>query len=75
MNYIIAAENPEMSSKEVVQKSREIMTNNRAKLFFLELSFIGWAFLAGLTFGIGLLWLAPYMQVARISFYKYLIQE
>lgn len=75
MTYMIAAENPEITSKDVVQKSRELMQNNRFKLFCLEFSFIGWAFLAGLTLGIGLLWLAPYMQFARISFYKHLIKE
>lgn len=75
LTYMIAAENPEMSSKDVLEKSRELMTNNRAKLFCLELSFFGWAFLAGLTLGIGLLWLAPYMQFAKISFYKHLINE
>lgn len=75
ITYMIAAENPEMSSKDVVQKSRELMTNNRAKLFCLEFSFIGWALLAGFTLGIGMLWLTPYMQVAKISFYKHLINE
>ena len=48
------------------------MTGNRFKLFCLQLSFIGWAFLAGLTFGIGLLWVFPYMQVAIIAFYFHL---
>lgn len=68
--YLIAAENPELTSKEVVQKSKELMTNRRWRLFCLEFSFIGWAFLAVLTFGIGMLWLVPYMQFATIAFYK-----
>lgn len=72
---IIAIENPEMSTKDVVQRSKELMQNNRFKLFCLEFSFFGWALLAGLTLGIGMLWLAPYMQVAKISFYKNLINE
>lgn len=70
--YIIAAENPELTGKEAVLKSEELMKNNRAKLFFLELSFIGWAILSVFTFGIGLLWLAPYIQFSTISFYKHL---
>lgn len=69
VNYV-AAENPELSSKEVVEKSKELMTNKRWKFFCLQLSFIGWAILAGLTFGIGYLWLLPYMEFATIAFYK-----
>ena len=48
------------------------MTGNRAKLFWLQLSFIGWAILSVFTLGIGYLWLAPYMQMATIAFYKHL---
>lgn len=69
--YIIAAENPDMNAKEAVEASKTHMTGNRWKLFCLEFSFIGWAFLAGLTLGIGMLWLIPYIQIATIAFSKY----
>ena len=72
LSFIIAADDETISSKDAVEKSRELMTGNRLKLFCLQLSFIGWAFLAGLTFGIGLLWVLPYMQVAIIVFYFHL---
>ena len=75
LNYMIAAENPEMSSKDVVDRSKELMQNNRLKLFCLEFSFIGWAILAVLSLGIGMLWLAPYIQFAKVSFYKNLIKK
>lgn len=67
---IIAADNSEMTGKEAVEESRKRMEGKRAKLFFLELSFIGWAILAAFTFGIGYLWLIPYMNFACIVFYK-----
>ena len=69
--YLVAVENPDMSAKDAVLKSEELMQGNRAKLFYLQLSFIGWAILSAFTFGIGILWLAPYMQFAVITFYKY----
>lgn len=69
--YIVAIDNPEMSSKDAVLKSEELMNGNRSKLFFLQLSFIGWAILSAFTFGIGMLWLLPYIQFAIIVFYKY----
>ena len=67
--YNIGYDHPELSSKECVNKSADLMNGNRGSLFLLELSFIGWAILACFTFGIGLLWLAPYMQVALVCFY------
>ena len=68
--YNIGYDNPELSSKECVVKSAELMKGNRGNLFLLELSFIGWAILAVFTLGIGMLWLMPYMQVALVCFYE-----
>lgn len=70
-NYI-AYDNSEMSTKEAVEESAKLMNGNRGNLFVLELSFIGWAILAALTLGIGMLWLIPYMQVAIVCFYEQL---
>ena len=72
---IIVAERPELSAKEAVEESEKLMNGNRAKLFWLQLSFIGWAILCSFTFGIGLLWLAPYIQFASIAFYKKLADD
>lgn len=69
---IIAIENENLTSKECVEKSKELMTGKRAKFFWLQLSFVGWAILSLITLGIGYLWLAPYMQMASIAFYKHL---
>ena len=69
----IAYDNPNMSSLEVVNESAKMMKGNRGKYFLLELSFIGWAILAAFTFGIGSLWLLPYMQVAIVCFYEHLL--
>lgn len=69
---LIAIDNADMSSKDAVLKSQELMTGNRGKLFCLQFSFIGWSILATITLGIGFLWLLPYMQFAIIAFYKHL---
>lgn len=71
LSFIIAIENPEMTSKEAVLKSQELMEGNRWKLFCLQFSFIGWAILGAFTLGIGYLWLIPYIQFATIIFYKF----
>lgn len=69
LSYLIAMDNPEMTSKEAVEESKKLMNDNRGKLFGLQMSFIGWAILALFTFGIGYIWLIPYMQFATICFY------
>ena len=71
----ILIDNPEMSTKDIVEKSASLMNGNRWKLICLELSFIGWAFLAGLTFGIGCIWLIPYMAISQVFFYMALVQK
>lgn len=73
-NYILY-DNPELSAKEIVEKSKVLMEGNRARLFLLSLSFIGWIFLSAFTLGIGYLFLLPYMQVAITHFYDDLIEE
>ena len=69
--YFVAIYNADITAKESVEKSAELMTNKRGKLFCLQLSFIGWAILASITFGIGYLWLSPYILFATIAFYKF----
>lgn len=70
MTDYILAEHPEMSADEALTRSNEMMRGNRWRLFCLQFSFIGWQILSSLTFGIGNLWLTPYMQTATAAFYR-----
>jgi len=70
MTEFILAEHPEMSAGEAIAASKELMAGNRARLFCLGLSFIGWSILSSFTFGIGNLWLRPYRKAARAAFYR-----
>lgn len=73
--YFVLTDHPEMSGKEAVLKSAELMNSNVWALFCLNLSFIGWAILCVFTLGIGILWLKPYMVVSEVNFYRNLIGE
>lgn len=70
MSYYILRDNPDMTSAAARRKSMEIMRGNKGRLFCLNLSFIGWILLSALTFGVLLLWVMPYMQVATAQFYR-----
>lgn len=48
MTAYILCENPEMTAREAIKKSKELMKGNRWRLFCLELSFMGWILLATL---------------------------
>lgn len=69
MTYYILRDNPEMSAKEAITKSREMMNGNKWKLFCLHFSFIGWYLLGILTLGILYIWLIPYVYAAEAQFY------
>lgn len=68
--YFILYDEPNLSAKEIVEKSASLMENNKMRFFCLNLSFIGWAILSVFTFGIGMFFLAPYIQIADIHFYE-----
>lgn len=63
-------DNDELSAKDIVNKSEELMKDNRWRLFCLGLSFIGWLILSSFTFGIGILFLLPYIQISFATFYE-----
>lgn len=65
----IMAENPSIGSKRAFEISKQAMKGYKGKAFLLGLSFIGWFLLCSLTFGIGTLFLAPYIQAANTVFY------
>ena len=67
--YILLDE-PELTATQAISRSCELMQGRRWKLFCLYLSFIGWGILSLLTFGIGFLWLAPYMNASIAAFYE-----
>jgi len=68
--YMIKLDNPEMSTMEVIRKSKEMMKGHKMDYFVLVLSFFGWAILGAFTFGILYLWLNPYMSVTFAKFYN-----
>lgn len=66
----ILAENPKMSAREAINRSKEMMEGHKMDYFVLNLSFIGWAFLAPFTFGLLYIWLIPYMNATLTNFYN-----
>ena len=70
MAFFILADNPELSAREALKKSEEMMKGHKMDLFVLDLSFIGWLFLVAITFGVASIYIAPYYGATQANFYK-----
>lgn len=66
----ILVEHPEMSANEAIEESMRLMDGHKFDLFYLQLSFIGWAILSILSLGLGVFWLIPYQMTAQAAFYR-----
>ena len=69
MSFFLMLDFPGKSGKETLQLCWRLMKGNRKRLFLLELSFLPLMLLCILSFGIGFLWLEPYMQMTYAYFF------
>ena len=63
------AQNPELSVVDVLKESARIMKGHKFELFVLQLSFLGWMILSGLTFGIVGFYVIPYYNATLTNYY------
>lgn len=75
MTYYILNDDANISANDAITKSRSMMNGHKWQLFCLDLSFIGWYIVGMICFGIGVLWVAPYHEMARAHFYLELKAE
>lgn len=67
----ILAENPMISRKRAFELSKQMMSGQIGGAIVLDLSYIGWAILGGITFNIvNILFTNPYRQSAWVELYK-----
>ncbi len=72
MLYLIM-DNPGMKVGKLLGTAFQMMRRNRVKFLLLHLSFFGWMLLVMMFFGLGMLFLLPYMYVAECVFYQHLL--
>lgn len=71
----VLIEDQQKTVSECIWISRDLMEGNRMRLFKLELSFIGMFLLGYLSFGLGFLWILPYLICTNIFFYLSVKEE
>ena len=68
----ILSENPGMNQREAFAISKRMMDGEKMNAFVLELSFIGWYLLAGITCGLaGIFYVQPYYEATIAELYAY----
>jgi uncharacterized membrane protein len=66
---------PQKTAFQVIKESLSMMRGNKWRYFRLLLSFVGVLLLCVLSFGIGFLFVRPYLYVTQALFYLDLIGE
>ena len=63
-------EDPEMGVMDAINMSKAQTAGFKWQLFVLDLSFLGWQILCGLTLGILSIWIQPYRAQTDIGFFQ-----
>jgi len=67
----ILSEFPAVKPTDAIRLSMRMTDGYKAELFLLDLSFLGWNILSGLTLGLlGILYVNPYYDAARAGYYE-----
>lgn len=69
MSYLCYRDNIDAGFWEAIKESWHIMKGHKMDYFILELSFIPWLLLMGITFGIAGIYVIPYMSTTNCKFY------
>ncbi len=70
MTPFIMIDHPELSASEAIQRSKDMMDGHKMDLFLLDLTFLGWAILCGISGNLGYILLNPYTASAYAVFYR-----
>jgi uncharacterized membrane protein len=74
VEYIIA-DKTDIGPIEAIKKSIYIIRGHIGEYIVLTLSLIGWIILVGITFGIALIWVGPYIQLTYANFYEHIKKD
>ncbi len=75
MVKFIVAENPQISPKDAIKISREMMNGNKLNSFKLDISYIGWIILQYITFGLAGIYVTPYYSATYAEMYSLLRKD
>jgi uncharacterized membrane protein len=75
MAFYLRNRHPDVAAIDIITESKEYTMGHKGRIFFLDLSYIGWYLLSALTFGILLLWVIPRHYTARTILFNEIYDE
>jgi len=69
LSFYLMFDFPQYTAWDTLALSWKLMQGHRMRLFYVQLSFIPLMLLCICSFGIGFLWLEPYMQMTYVQFF------
>jgi len=74
--YYLMLDFPEYTALQLIKTvAPKLIKGHKARLFYIQISFIPLMILCIFSFGIGFLWLYPYMQATYANFYLDLVKK
>lgn len=67
--YFIMIDDENLSMVQALKYTKNMIHTHRKRYLYMQLSFLGMLLLAGLSFGLGFLWVQPYMIQTATLFY------
>lgn len=67
--YFVMIDDENLSMLQALKYTQNMIHTHRKRYLYMQLSFLGMLLLAGLSFGIGFLWVQPYMVQTTTLFY------
>lgn len=68
-SFYLLLDFPEYTGKQALAASCKVMKKHMGRLLYIQLSFLPLMFICLLTFGLGFLWLIPYMNMTYTLFF------
>ena len=69
LSFYLMFDFPQYTARETLALSWKLMKGHKFRLFYLQFSFLPLMLLCLCSFGIGFLWLEPYMQMTYVQFF------
>ena len=75
MAFYLLADHPDWTPGQAIAESKRLMHGHRWRLFCLDVSFLGWFLLVGVTRGLAGIFVMPYFATANAAFYEDLLDR
>lgn len=67
--YFVMIDDENLSMMQALKYTKNLIVTHRKRYLYMQLSFLGMILLVGLSFGLGILWVQPYMVQTTTLFY------